>query len=516
MPKIIYFLVLLPFFALGQDLTTVFESSNGRYTGDYETVIDYYTRLDSLYEEIQTLEMGLTDSGLPLHLVTLDIKKEFDFNEIYKSGRTIVLINNGIHPGEPDGIEACQMLLRDYLQDKSKHELLENVVIAVIPIYNIGGALNRNSFSRVNQFGPEEYGFRGNSRNFDLNRDFIKSDTRNTRSFHQLFQKVNPDIFIDTHVSNGADYQYTITHLMTQHNKLGGELGKYLEQDFTPMVEEKMAARNTEITPYVNVFNSLPDAGFSQFLDNPRYSTGYAALFNTLGLMIETHMLKPFDVRVQSTYNLLEVVLEIAQSDGKEIRKLKKERQKEITAGTTHPVGWRLTRSESKTIEFKGYSGQEIKSDVTGQQRLVYDANWPYTKSIPYYNVFVPTDEVVVPKAYIIPQGWHDVISILLGNNVSYKQFEQDTLLNLEVYSIEKVTPSKSVYEGHYPNKDVKLTMKQEEVTLRKGDYIFYVDERAGRFLVETLEPQATDSFFAWNFFDTILQQKEGFFPLCI
>jgi hypothetical protein len=31
--------------------------------------------------------------------------------------------------------------------------------------------LNRNSTSRTNQNGPEEYGFRGNARNFDLNRD---------------------------------------------------------------------------------------------------------------------------------------------------------------------------------------------------------------------------------------------------------------------------------------------------------------------------------------------------------
>jgi hypothetical protein len=91
--------------------------------------------------------------------------------------------------------------------------------------YNIGGALNRNSTSRANQDGPEVYGFRGNARNYDLNRDFIKSDTRNTKSFVEII--INADVFIDNHVSNGSDYQYKLTYIMTQHNKLGTVLGDF-------------------------------------------------------------------------------------------------------------------------------------------------------------------------------------------------------------------------------------------------------------------------------------------------
>ena len=150
---------------------------------------------------------------------------------------------------------------------------------------------------------------------------------------------------------------------------------------------------------------------------------------------------------------------------------------------------------------------------MTGQDRLVYDSNWPYNKSIPYYNTFLSTDEVVVPKAYIIPQGWHKVIDLLKGNNIDFTQFDKDTTLLVEVYSIDKFTPSKTVYEGHYPNKNVSTTSTEESVQLRKGDYIFKTNQLGTRYIVETLEPTAPDSFFAWNFFDTILQQKEGFSP---
>jgi hypothetical protein len=109
-------------------------------------------------------------------------------------------------------------LFRDLALGKIK--VPQNTIISTIPIYNIG-ALNRNSTTRANQDGPEIYGFRGNGRNYDLNRDFIKSDTKNTKSFAELFHKLNPDVFIDNHVSNGADYQYKLTYIMTQQNQLG-------------------------------------------------------------------------------------------------------------------------------------------------------------------------------------------------------------------------------------------------------------------------------------------------------
>ena len=505
--------VFINIFSFSQQPPTVFESSGGKATANYEGVINFYKALAKNHEEIQVKEMGLTDSGYPLHLVTLDISKSFDYKKAYQDGRAIVLINNGIHPGEPDGIEASQMLIRDLVQNPEKKALLGDVIIAVIPVYNIGGALNRNSFTRVNQDGPEEYGFRGNARNYDLNRDFIKADTRNTKSFYEIFHYVNPDIFIDTHVSNGADYQYTITHLITQHSKMGGTLGMYLEDNFRPKLEQRMKDKGTEITPYVNVFNTTPDDGFPQFFDTPRYSSGYSTLFNTIGLVVETHMLKTFDTRVKSTYNILEVVLDIAYVDGKRIRELKEKRNADIVPGKTLPVDWRLTRSESADLVFKGYEGEKITSDVTDQERLYYNRDKPFTKSIKYYNHYKPSEEVVIPKAYVIPQGWYEIIDLLKLNQAKYRRLKQDSSINVEVYSIDKFTPSKTVYEGHYVNNNVKVVAKEETVKLRKGDYIFFVDNKAGRFLVETLEPTATDSYFSWNFFDTILQQKEGFSP---
>lgn len=481
---------------------TNFENSEGKQTATYEEVIDFYQQLSNELPEITITEKGLTDAGIPLHLVKVSRRE---------GEKLRLLINNGIHPGEPDGIDASMMLARDLVQ--RNHPLLKVFDIYIIPVYNIGGALNRNSTSRVNQQGPEEYGFRGNARNYDLNRDFVKADTRNTRSFYEIFHEVQPDIFIDTHVSNGADYQHNTTHLFTQHDKVNSKTGEFLYQEFIPAMEKSMIEKEDPMTPYVNVFNRTPDNGFPQFMDWPRYSTGYTALFNTLGMMIETHMLKPYNVRVQSTYDFLLSAMETGKQHREQIFQLRDNKKWWPRKGEKYPLDWQLDKQRADTIQFLGYEGERIESEVTGLQRLYYDHDKPYEKAIPFYNHFIPENFIEIPEAYIIPQGWHEVIDLLLKNKAEFTRLEKDTAFIVEVYDIKDYKTSNRAYEGHYPHNSIEVESSVEQVNFRKGDYIFPINQKAGRYLVETLEPEAHDSFFSWNYFDTILQRKEGFSP---
>ncbi|WP_296316888.1 M14 family metallopeptidase [Winogradskyella sp. UBA3174] len=493
------------------DFTTAFEKSKGLETATYKQTIKYYRDLADSYSEVSIEAIGETDSGKPLHIVTLNMTgSNDDFKTIRKYNR-ILLINNGIHPGESDGIDATMLLYRDIVQGKI--EAPKRTVLVTIPIYNIGGSLNRNSGTRTNQNGPKEYGFRGNARNYDLNRDFIKSDTKNARAFAQIFHLVQPDVFIDNHVSNGADYQYTLTHLFTQHNKLGGKLGAYLHTQMMPQLKQKLEAKSWDITPYVNVFNRTPESGFSQFMDSPRYSTGYTTLFNTLGMMVETHMLKPYKQRVEGTYELMKSMLEITEEQGDRITELRNEQAKTWSAGNTYPLAWAIDTTKSSILKFKGYEGEMIPSELTGVKRLKYDVSKPFTKDVNYQNYFSPTTEVTIPKAYIIPQGWHNVIDLLKLNNVEFTQVENDTTLTVQSYKIEDYKTRTSAYEGHYSHYDTKVKVSKIKLRFRTGDYIIMTNQKAMRYLLETLEPTAPDSFFNWNFFDTILQQKEGFSP---
>lgn len=495
-----------------KDFTTLFETSNGTQTPTYEEVITFYKELDEAYVSIKTYEVGTTDIGKPLTLVTFNPDRTFDSEFSKKKDVRRILINNGIHPGESDGIDATMMLMRDLAQGKI--EAPANTWVGAIAIYNIGGALNRNSTSRTNQNGPEAYGFRGNAKNYDLNRDFIKNDTKNAEAFTEIFHLVRPDVFIDNHVSNGADYQYTLTHLFTQHNKLGGVLGEYMYEDFQVQLEQDLKSKDWDITPYVNVFNRTPEKGFSQFMDHPRYSTGYTALWNTIGLMVETHMLKPYKPRVEGTYELLKSAMKITAQEGEKIKALRKDAFNAFAKADTYPLAFSIDSTKTSTLKFLGYEGTYIESDITQQMRLKYDRNQPFTKDVTYYNFFKPTKEVTIPKAYVIPRGWRDIALKLRDNDINFRQLKKDTTFTAEVYHIDSYQTGRNPYEGHYPHYNTTVKRSQEEVTVQRGGYIVETADQDGlRYLLETLEPEANDSFFNWNYFDTILQQKEGFSP---
>ncbi|MGY8913827.1 MAG: M14 family metallopeptidase [Flavobacteriales bacterium] len=489
---------------------TPFEKSNGNQTATYSEVIQFYIQLAKEFPAINIQTIGDTDSGNPLHIVTFNLDGDFNFSKIGRD-KTIILINNGIHPGESDGIDATMNLFRDLAVEKISPP--KNTVITTIPIYNIDGALNRNSTSRTNQNGPETYGFRGNAQNYDLNRDFIKSDTKNAKTFADIFHLVKPDIFIDNHVSNGADYQYTLTHLFTQHNKLGGVLGTYLDQELRPKLEQALTASDWDITPYVNVYNKVPEKGFSQFMDSPRYSTGYTALWNTLGMMVETHMLKPYKKRVEGTYQLMVKMIEIVDSDTKKIKDLRELAFSEQLEMDHYPLQWEIDSTKVSTLNFKGFEADTLISEVTGLPRLKYDRNRPFTKAVDYHDNFKPSVIVEVPKAYIIKKGWSKVIDLLAKNQMSYRTLQKDTTFLVESYKIETYNTYDRPYEGHYPHYGTVISKKSDTVRFSQGDYLVPTNQPGMKYLLETLEPEAPDSFFNWNFFDTILTRKEGFSP---
>ncbi|TQD38676.1 M14 family metallopeptidase [Haloflavibacter putidus] len=492
------------------DFETRYEKTKGKETATYAEVIQFYNDLEDAFGSIHLQEYGKTDSGKPLHLVIYNKKEDFDV-EKRDANKTLILINNGIHPGESDGIDASMLLFRDLAQDSI--QLPENVILASIPVYNIGGALNRNSFSRTNQNGPKEYGFRGNARNFDLNRDFIKADTKNTFAFYEIFHKLQPDYFLDNHVSNGADYPYTLTHLFTQHNKLGENLGAVLENKVRPQLEDSLQQQNWEIIPYVNVFNKPPEVGFAQFMDFPRYSTGYTALFQTPGMMLETHMLKPYAQRVEATYAFMEELIPIVHQSQKHFRKAKNKDRQALLKSGYYKYNYKVDSTQHEEIAFKAYQADTIKSTVTEANRLRYNRGETSEKYINYYNTYKAQDSVKIPDYYILPQAWWEVVNRLKANGIKMTALEKDTVIQVEQYRISDFKTRKNAYEGHYLHYDTQVEKRKKQMMFTEGDFKISTAQPGMQYILTVLEPQTPDSFFNWNFFDSVLQQKEHFSP---
>jgi hypothetical protein len=509
--KIIFLplLIIISVFAYSQTVTTKFEQSGGKESPTYQEIINWWQKLDERSGKVKMLTMGMSDAGYPLHLVVVSNNGDYNFDNIHKNNKRIILINNGIHPGEPDGIDASMLLVRDIVINKIK--IPDHIVLAIIPVYNIGGCLNRSANYRIDQNGPTEKGFRGNSQNLDLNRDFIKCDSKEARSFTEIFHLVDPDVFVDNHVSDGADYQHVITLICTQHNKLGGAMGDFMNKNFEPGLYGSMKEKGYDLIPYVNAFGDSPGNGWPEFFEGPRYSSGYAALWHTFSFVAETHMLKPYDQRVKATYELMKCFIEFTDKNSEVIKQLRDKTKDIVKTQIEFPVSWSLDRSQSSKRIYKGYASGRKASDVSGLPRLYYDRSRPYEKEIPFYNFYKPKTLIQKPKAYIIPQGWWKVIELLKLNKVEMQQLKKDSTLEVEVYYIDDYKTSARQYEMHHPNSEVKIRTGLQQMKFSKGDYYIPMNQSANRFLVETLEPQAEDSYFAWNFFDAILGQKEGY-----
>ncbi|MGV3630223.1 MAG: hypothetical protein ACO1O6_03415 [Bacteroidota bacterium] len=486
---------------------TLFAQFEGNQTPTYPKLVAFYDSLAKL-KQVELYNMGKSDYGLPVYLCVLNGERD-SAATFSKSGRKgTILVNNGIHPGEPDGINACGKLTLDYVTQNFK--LDKDVIFSFILCYNVDGMMNRSSSSRANQDGPEEYGFRGNAQNLDLNRDFIKMDSENAFTFARIFQAVQPDVFIDTHVSNGADYQYTLTVIHSMKERLLPSIARLTYDHFVPELEKAMKKHRLDVFPYVELAGKTPVSGLEAFNDLPRYAMGYATLFPCISLTTETHMLKPFPQRVEATYLYLK---EIADWTGNKLKTVKGYTQKaEEELGRMHSFHYRYERTPQKdSIRFKGFEHGYKKSAVTGLDRLYYDRSKPYERYIPHYKTFRSMDSVKIPKYYIVEGQCHDVIRRLEQNKVYMRPITSDSTIEVTSLRVRNFKSPERPYEGHFLHSGVEIGEQLTTYRFKAGDMLIPSDQQAKAFICSVLEPEAEDSYFAWNFFDSYLQEKEYF-----
>lgn len=480
----------------------------------YQEAIDAYKALDLQYRQAKLIRYGLTDFGKPLHLFVISRLRIFDPDILRQKGFRVVMVNNGIHPGEPCGVDASIKLARDILsQSDSLWSLMDSTVICIVPVYNIGGTHNRSPFNRANQVGPEMQGFRANARNLDLNRDWAPMDSRNARSFAKMFHEWKPNILIDTHTTNGADYQYVMTLIPTHPQEIPPMLGGFYDKVMEPYLYKAMEERGFPTVPYVSPMGQTPESGLQQHFNPPKYTSGYGRMFNTISFMTEAHMFKTFSQRVQGTYEFIRTILEFTHANGSTLTHLKAQADSYVASQKKFTLKWELDSARVETIQFMGYEAEFTDSKFTGAKRLRYNREKPFTKDIPYYRHYKPLLIITAPKYYYMPQAWYDIAHRLMINNVHLEQFEKDTLLEVEAYYIEDYKTSNRLTNGHFTHSGVQVRSEVQQLQFYKGDYIIPFDQPVNRFLVEMLEPQSEDSYFAWNFFDPILQRKEYFSP---
>lgn len=486
----------------------LFSQWRGETSPSYPELVAHLKKLDKENREIKLYNMGLSDYGLPIYV--LIINAESDSSKTFEKARkqTTILINNAIHPGEPDGINASLIWIDEWIKQGKPTQSFP--VVAFIPAYNVGGMMQRSSSSRANQNGPQEYGFRGNAKNLDLNRDFVKMDSENSFIFAQIFHALDPDIFVDNHVSNGADYQYTLTYISSLQERLAPTMNELTYKNCIPELEKELRTRSVDMFPYVELKGETPESGIVAFNDLPRYAMGYASLFHALSFTVETHMLKPFKERVQVTYHFIDVLVKWASTKAADIEKSRKEAFDWSNSQNVFWYNYTLT-DEKDSILFKGFEYSKPIDPTTNLPRLYYDRSKPFQKFIPHFMKYKPLNKYEIPRYFVIGRQEKESISRLKANNIAFYTLQSDSVIKASSYRINSFKSMTKPYEGHFKHNNILFDKFQVNLTLKPGDVIIPTKQRGRNFILSAIVPDAEDSFFGWNFYDSYLQQKEYF-----
>jgi len=296
------------------DWRTPAEISDYRTTPRYAETMAYARRLVAAAPGVLRLEtFGRTGEGRDLVVVIASKNGVFDPAALHRAGRPVVLVQNSIHAGEMDGKDSCLALLRDMVVTHEKASLLAKAVVVVIPIYNADGHERFGPHNRINQNGPQEAGWRTQSQNLNLNRDYMKADAPETRAFLKLWNRWLPDFFVDDHVTDGADFVYDTTYNLDTGPDVFPALAAWQRDVLAPLLERSVADAGHPIAPFIALKDDTdPSRGMVTWPSSPRYSTGYVILQNRPGLLVEMHMLKDYRSRVTGNYEVLRALLEVS------------------------------------------------------------------------------------------------------------------------------------------------------------------------------------------------------------
>ncbi|MBK6723346.1 MAG: M14 family metallopeptidase [Acidobacteria bacterium] len=494
---------------------TAAEKTNYAKTSRYDEAIKYAKELDKASDLISYQSIGKSGEGRDIPMLIAARDGAFSPKWAKKTGRAIVFIQAGIHAGEIDGKDAGFALLRDIAITKTRLDLLKEAIIIFIPIYSVDGHENWSAYNRINQNGPDEMGYRANSNNLNLNRDYMKADAPETRAWLKLWNDWKPDLFIDCHVTNGADFQYNVTYEYAHFQEVHPAIKLWMDEHFDGIVVPKVEKEGNLLTHYVEFAGREVTGGVATFIATPRFATGYTPIRNRPGLLIETNVYKSYKSRVRGTYDVLWKLVEEAgaakaslfvaniTADTQTV-----ERGKTYDEKRQFPLSLTIDREKSTPLAFKGVEYKTEASTISGGNRLIY-TDVPMNITIPRFDESKVSTSVAPPLYYIIPPQYAGAIDLLTLHGIKFTRLAKPLTTEVESYKLTEPKWATSSFENR-----ITLTAKQTTVKETRsfiaGSALVALDQEAANVAIHLLEPNGPDSLFYWGYFNSIFEQKEG------
>lgn len=497
------------------DWTTPAEATHFRTTPSYADTQAYLQKLAAASPgKLKVETFGTSPQGRPMTVVIASGDGTFTPEAAHKAGKPIVLLQAGIHPGEIEGKDAGLMLLRDYAVTGKLPHLLDKVVLVFMPVFSVDGHENSSPYHRINQNGPDSMGFRGQAQYLNLNRDYVKADAPEIRDWLKLWQRWLPDLFMDIHTTDGADYQYDLTWYTEDPHKLDPGVSAWQQALMTDRVMPAYEKHGHLCSIYLEFKDGRdPRKGLTNFGSGPRFSTGYVALQNRPALLVETHMLKPYEIRVRGTYDLVELMLENIGNDAASLIALNRKADETVAARAADPKAQvALTYKpdpKSTPFEFKSFAFSVTHSDISNSDWIQYDPSKPQNYAIQNWNGLLPDTSITPPTAYAIPAQWTQIIEKLDIHGIAYRRLSHPLKIKAGAYQLDNPQWASKPFEGHLMLRDFSQTSDTREVELPAGSVIVPMNQRSANVVINLLEPQAPDSLLRWGYLNAIFEPKE-------
>jgi hypothetical protein len=479
-------------------LVTPFELSGGMNSATKQELGDWFKKLQETFPDVKQESIGKSAQNRDIWMYS-----------IRRAGKEkpTFLFQAGIHAGEIDGKDAGMLFFRDVLEKQP--QLLQNVNVLFIPILNVDGHERASEFNRINQRGPTVMGWRSNALNQNLNRDYTKLDTKEIQSVLAVINRENPVLYMDIHVTDGADYQYDITYGFQGEHAYSPAISTWLKTKFRTQVDVALSSNNHIPGPLLFAVNDddFKD-GNNEYTFSPRYSHGYGDARHLPSILVENHSLKPFRQRVLGTYVLLFETLRVLSLEGASLNTAIVSDQKRKPKSI--PLTWDFPKTPSDSMKFAGIASKKVKSEVTGAEYVEWSGK-AETQLIPIRKNNVATSHVARPSYYVIPVQYEEVIARMKQHGIAMQNILSDTSILLSMYRL-----SNPQIQGKLPNQGrcrLKADAKEEsmQVVFPKGSVLVSTNQALGDLAVLLLEPEFTDSYFQWGFFPECLERTEYF-----
>ncbi len=485
---------------------TAFETDPAHdFSPDYADTRAWFDRLDAASDLIRIEQFGVSPEGRPIYAVIAS--KD---GAAFDPSKPVLLAQAGIHPGEIDGKDAGMMLLRD-IAFYGKDDLLDRVNLILIPILSVDGHERASAYSRPNQRGPRIQGWRNTATNQNLNRDYMKLDQAEMQAVRGLIVKYRPDLYVDIHVTDGMDYQYDVTYGFNGEDGVWSRspaTAEWLTDTFKPAMNAALEGQGHIPGELVfGIDDQTPRAGLSDGGLGERFSNGWGSAAHVPTILIENHSLKPYEQRVLGTYVFLEQAMKMLAADSRDLRAA-------IAADSALrpaeiPANFEADPTPVATRAFKGILYETYDSPASGRREV----RWlgrpdPELWRLPFYGSR-PTLTLRRPEAYWVPATYPELIQRLRTHGVQMETLTAPRTVPVEMLRLNDPKVAPRTNEGHVAVTVTQVTPERREWTFPVGSVRIPTDQPLGDVVVLLLEPQSSESFFAWGLMPEVLNRVE-------